>query len=68
MSNENPSAEGRFGEKIVTAWFETVINPVINALSVEQQYLGKKNYRCKSHSIVAGSGESELDGSQSCSK
>jgi len=25
-------------------------------------------YRCKSHSIVAGKGEGELEGSQSCSK
>ena len=26
------------------------------------------NYRCKSHSIVAGEGEGELDGSPACSK
>lgn len=34
----------RFGKNIVTAWFETVINPVLNGLSVELDYLNKKNW------------------------
>ncbi len=34
----------RFGVKIVTAWFETVINPVLNGLAVESHYLSKKNW------------------------
>ncbi len=33
----------RFGEKIVAAWFETVINPTLRALSLEQELLIKKN-------------------------
>lgn len=36
--------EKRFGEKIVSAWFETVINPALRALSLEQQRLNKKSW------------------------
>ena len=36
--------EKRFGEKIVAAWFETVVNPVLRALSLEQQRLNKKSW------------------------
>jgi len=38
------TVERRFGEKIVAAWFETVINPVLRALSVEEQRLSKKSW------------------------
>src|SRR2546428_7177096 len=36
--------EKRFGEKVVAAWFETVINPALRALSLEQQRLSKKSW------------------------
>jgi hypothetical protein len=39
----NP-VEKRFGEKIVAAWFETVINPALQALSWEQERLSKKSW------------------------
>src|SRR5262249_43350201 len=42
MSNE--PVEKRFGEKIVMAWFETVINPVLRALSIEEERLSKKSW------------------------
>jgi hypothetical protein len=41
--NSNPG-EKPFGEKIVAAWFETVINPVLRGLSLEQEQLSKKNW------------------------
>lgn len=42
MSNE--PVEMRFGEKIVASWFETVINPVVRSLSMEQQRLSNKSW------------------------
>ena len=42
MSNE--PVEKSFGAKIVAAWFETVINPALRSLSVEQQRLNDKSW------------------------
>lgn len=36
--------EKPFGEKIVAAWFETVINPALRALSLEHALLSKKSW------------------------
>lgn len=36
--------EKRFGEKIVAAWFETVINPALQGLSLEQEQLSEKKW------------------------
>lgn len=44
MSSENASSEKPFGVKIVTAWFESVINPALVGLAVEQEQLKAKNY------------------------
>jgi hypothetical protein len=43
MSNENKATEKRFGVKIVTAWFESVINPALQGLAMEQEQLEKKS-------------------------
>src|SRR5215813_4445305 len=39
----NP-VEKRFGEKIVAAWFETVINPALRSLALERERLSKKSW------------------------
>lgn len=44
MSSENTGTEKRFGEKIVAAWFETVINPALQALYLERERLSKKSW------------------------
>lgn len=44
MSSENTISEKRFGEKIVMAWFESVINPALVGLAVEEEQLKAKNY------------------------
>lgn len=44
MSVENAIAEKRFGVKIVTAWFESAINPIIEGLSIEQERLSRKSW------------------------
>ncbi len=44
MSSENAVSEKGFGEKIATAWFESVINPALVGLAFEQQQLKAKNY------------------------
>src|SRR5882672_3409720 len=36
--------EKRFGGKIVAAWFETVINPALQGLSLEQEQLSRKSW------------------------
>jgi len=42
MNGGNAAATPQFGKNIVAAWFETVINPIVRSLSVEQDYLTKK--------------------------
>lgn len=42
MNTKSAATEPRFGKNIVAAWFETVINPILRALSVEKDYLTKK--------------------------
>jgi hypothetical protein len=42
MNNE--PVEKHFGAKIVAAWFETVINPALRSLSVEQKQLSNKSW------------------------
>jgi hypothetical protein len=44
MSADNMANEKRFGPRIVATWFETVINPLLQALQVEQQRLRKRNW------------------------
>lgn len=34
----------KFGPKLVTSWFESVINPVLNSLATELRYLNQKNW------------------------
>lgn len=41
MNTESGTVKLQFGRNIVTAWFETVINPILQSLSVEMDYLGK---------------------------
>ncbi|MBO0719965.1 MAG: hypothetical protein J2P41_04040 [Blastocatellia bacterium] len=44
MAIDNVVHEKRFGPRIVATWFETVINPLLQGLSVEQQRLSKKSW------------------------
>ncbi len=39
-----PSAKGRVGPNIVRAWFDTVVNPLIRAMTVEQERLERKDW------------------------
>ena len=39
----------KFGPRIVRAWFDTVINPLLRTLEVEQKYLEKKDWTWRSN-------------------
>lgn len=46
MAKKARSAETHFqvGPRIVRAWFDTVINPLLHSLEMERELLGKKNW------------------------